>query len=317
MLDIESREAGLSHIYLDENMLKFSNVALGVMIRALGYNLNVAYINTKKNIFSIIFLFTRYKFENLDFYDFDSFEIEHFQNYDLIIFDNCSFSNISKEKLLDVLKKKAPKTEILFTMKDKANIEEVKDEFDLISCFRYRMNENGKMNIVSVFGNGKGKTTYCIGAFVRNVLEKKKTKIIQFDKGGNFYGDTNFLKILKRTNFELIDVFNYGTNRLQNGEFRLTNTKEDVDEAKRALKELERTQERELVIADELNTTVKTHLLEEEEILKVLSRMTNRCIISGRNPTTNMLDISGLQIEVVEKKHYYSKGYGIRKGIDY
>ena len=42
---INLRTYGLNHIYFDENIEDFSNVAVGLIIRALGHGLKIAYID--------------------------------------------------------------------------------------------------------------------------------------------------------------------------------------------------------------------------------------------------------------------------------
>ena len=97
-----SRE-GLNHIYFDKKTDKYSNVALGILCRAIGHNLKIAYINNKKYSFNIIYSFRKYMLKNVSFFDYDSFEIKYFNNYDIIIFDNSDFESLSKEQIKSIL----------------------------------------------------------------------------------------------------------------------------------------------------------------------------------------------------------------------
>ena len=93
---LNNREIGCNHLYLDSNCSIFSNVAVGMISRALGYDLKIAYFNLKKNSFVLIDFFYKFHLENLDFLSYDSFVLDSLDKYDLVILDNFDFDYLNK-----------------------------------------------------------------------------------------------------------------------------------------------------------------------------------------------------------------------------
>lgn len=303
---MESRIIGLSHIYLDEKSQNFSNLALGYLVRATGANLKIAYVNYRDYNQTLTHVFNN---QNLEIYTYNHNELK---NYDLIIFDNCTLELIDENTIKNLLQNKQENTEIIFIFSKKHEFETLVQYFDLASELRYSQNQKGKQNLTNITGNGKGKSTWCFGYYLKNILEGKKTKLIYFDKGGNFYSE---MKFFKTKNFDFI---NYGTQRFEGKKFRFSNNEQDYEQAKKALNELKNIPNgNQTLIAEELNTTIKSNLLNEIQILDILTQTNNTILISGRYSTKNIQNLCATNIEVKEIKHYSKKGFGVREGIDY
>lgn len=349
-----TRTKGLTHAYLDKEIEGFSNIAVGLLIRAIGHNLRIAYIDTqdkatKFNNFlenlSLSYSFTK-KFNRLsvdlytfkqnnkimkslipqvEFYTIDEkIFYQGLTDYDLIIFDNLKENKVDKFKLLNLINNKGPETELVLIFSDEKEFNEIKDNADLITVYEYTKRQLfGSKGIINVTGNGKGKSTYGFGYLIRNFINKRDVKLVYFDKGGDFYGEKHFFESLKKWSKEnnLYGKFDYvstGLTRFTEGKFRFENTDLDVKEAKEGLMLLKTSLKKQTpVIAEELNTTIQTGLLTIEEILPVLQNAANETVITGRYSPKEILDISTLIIEAKEIKHYSKKGEGVRKGIDF
>jgi cob(I)alamin adenosyltransferase len=306
---------GLTHIYFDKKTDKYSNVALGILCRAIGHNLKITYINMKKHSFEIIYSFRKYLLKNVSFFDYNSFELKYLGKKDLIIFDNFDFEKFSLKELDYILNNREKNTEIVFVFSNKKEFNLVKGKFDLISNYVYKTNKEGRENLTNVYGNGKGKSTYCFGCSIRKIINKKNAKIIYFDKGGDFYGEKYFFDKLNKTN----NNFNYksfGLSRIENESFRFENFSDDFKEAKKGLYEIKNSFKHNFIVADELNTTINNFLIDENDILEVLKESDKKILISGRGASEKILDICKNLIEVREEKHYFNEGFGTRKGID-
>lgn len=310
------RNKGLSHCYLDEQQDKFSNVALGLIARSMGFELKVAYFNLKKNIFPVVDLFYKFYFNNLDFFPFNSFEISVFGKYDLVIFDNFSFEDFREEDLENYLKNKSNDTEIVVVCNNKKDFDLIKDRFDLVSEYVYSKNNEAQENLISIYGNGKGKSTFSYGYILRNLMDDNFVKLVYFDKGGNYYGDKNFFEKLRYKNRKF-QFYSYGKERFDGNKFRFENIDDDLEEAKYALSELKRSYDEHIIVADELNTCISSKLLNEDEIIKNLKEIKNQILITGRCSSQKLIDLCSTQIEVKEVKHYSKKGFKVRKGIDF
>ncbi len=165
-------------------------------------------------------------------------------------------------------------------------------------------------------GKGKGKTTAGLGLAIRAFGQNMKVAIIYFDKGGQDYGERNTLKKLE------LPFFVTGLNRRNDdGTFRFTITDEDKIEAKRGLQlvyDLYQ-QNYDLIVLDEINSTVALDMLNTEEVCAMMQAKPEQLelVMTGRNVPQLMLDLADLVTEMTPIKHYFSKGVPARRGIEF
>jgi len=319
MKECNLRKEGLNHCYLDENQSLFSNVALGLLMRGVGHGLKVAYFNTKTNTFPLIEFFDKLYLNNLDFFSFSSLEMKFFSSYDLIIFDNFSFKSLTPIFIEELFECKSKNTEIVFVSNNEKDFEILSEKSDLVSKYIYSQkdsNDDVKDNICCISGDGKGKSTYSFGFVVRKLILGNFVKLVYFDKGGDFYGEKKIFDKIKlfHKNFQF---YSFGEERFDGENFRFENSQDDIDEAKYALSELNRSSYKQIIVAEELNTCVGSGLLTEEKIISKLKEIDNNILITGRCSSSSLVDLSKKVIEVEEIKHYSKSGYGVRKGIDF
>lgn len=167
-------------------------------------------------------------------------------------------------------------------------------------------------------GNGKGKTTAALGLAVRARGAGLKVAIVYFDKGGTHYSERKLFKKLG------IDYVASGLDRIdpKTGRFRFGVTPADIKEAKRGLAAARRfliSKKYDLVILDEINSTVDLKMLGVAEVLKVIKRKSDKTelVLTGRNVPKEFLDIADLITEMKLVKHYFYRGKRAREGIDY
>lgn len=173
-------------------------------------------------------------------------------------------------------------------------------------------------------GEGKGKTTACIGLAVRALGAGLRVVFIQFDKGfdgtNEHYSERHILRTLPGLRLEPT-----GCERIQpDGRFRFGVTPADRAEAERALtlaRQAVSAGEADLLILDEILSAQKYHLLSEQEVLDLLAvwRENPRCelVLSGRTTLKSVLDAADLITEMRKVKHYYDDGLFARKGIEF
>lgn len=173
-------------------------------------------------------------------------------------------------------------------------------------------------------GEGKGKTTACIGLAVRALGAGMKVHFIQFDKGfdgqNEHYGERHILRSLPGLRLDPT-----GCERIQpDGHFRFGVTPEDRAEAMRALalaRGALKSGEAGLVILDEILSAREYHLIKEEDILDLVALWAAepKCelVLSGRTKLESVLQRADLVTEMRKVKHYYDAGLLARRGIDF
>ncbi|MFA5126779.1 MAG: cob(I)yrinic acid a,c-diamide adenosyltransferase [Patescibacteria group bacterium] len=179
---------------------------------------------------------------------------------------------------------------------------------------------NNKLGKIHVYtGHGKGKTTAALGLAIRALGQGLKVGIIYFDKGGDYYSERKILDKIKHLN---IDYCAFGLPRLsKNKGFRFKNQVGDIKGAAAAIKQAKLWFKKnfDLLILDEINTTVKTGLLNCDDILILIKQKPKNLelILTGRYCPQEIVDLADLVTEMNAKKHYISQGLIARPGIDY
>lgn len=173
-------------------------------------------------------------------------------------------------------------------------------------------------------GDGKGKTTACIGLAVRAVGAGRRVWMIQFDKGydgtNEHYAERKVLRTLPRLRLDPT-----GCERIRpDGTFRFGVTPPDLEEASRGLslaREAVRSRDHDLVILDEVLSAQQYRLIREEDILDLLNAWRSEgqaeLVLSGRTRLQSVLDAADLVTEMRKVKHYFDAGVPAREGIEY
>jgi len=175
-------------------------------------------------------------------------------------------------------------------------------------------NHIGKGCVHIYTGNGKGKTTAALGLALRAAGSGLKTIVVQFMKGQH-YGELDAVKMLPGLIF--IEQFGHPTFC----RFGETPDPADVERAGAALTRVrgimaERVYD--ILVADEMVTAVLFRLISEEDVLDVIRTRPDgmELILTGRGATDRMTEAADLVTEMKEVKHYYTRGLGMRTGIE-
>lgn len=172
-----------------------------------------------------------------------------------------------------------------------------------------RMLEKGYIQVYT--GNGKGKTTAALGITLRTICACNKVFFGQFMKGQD-YSELKACQYLPGLTME-----QFGGVCFVNGE---PSEKDFIDAQKglERMKEVLTSSEYDVIVFDEINTTLFFKLLSVEEVLTVLDLKPEKTeiILTGRYAPQEIIDRADLVTEMKEIKHYYNAGVDSRIGIE-
>lgn len=172
------------------------------------------------------------------------------------------------------------------------------------------MMEKGYVQVYT--GNGKGKTTAALGLSLRAVCAGKRVYIGQFMKGQD-YSELKAVAFLNN-----LQMVQFGNLKFVKGE----PTPEDFEGAKKGLahmKEKLLSGDYDVVVFDEINTTLYFKLLEADEVLDILKQKPEHTevILTGRYAPEEIIEFADLVTEMKEIKHYYNTQHVMaRTGIE-
>lgn len=160
-------------------------------------------------------------------------------------------------------------------------------------------------------GNGKGKTTAALGLSLRCLCAGNRVFFGQFMKG------QDYSELMAAYHFKGLTMEQYGDLHFVRGE----PSEEDRQNARRGLermKEALASGEYDLVVFDEINTSLFYHLVELEDMMNALDRKPEKTevLLTGRYAPQEIIDRADLVTEMKEVKHYYNAGVPARAGIE-
>jgi cob(I)alamin adenosyltransferase len=160
-------------------------------------------------------------------------------------------------------------------------------------------------------GCGKGKTTAALGLALRASGAGLKIFIGQFNKARKCSEHKALEKIPN------ITIEQYGTPG-----FVRSAGSADIRKARYGLRRVKQaiaSGKFNMIILDEINVAVKLRIFTPEEILSLLDKApgTIEIVLTGRGAHPALIKRADLVSLIKETKHYYKKGVGARKGIEY
>ncbi len=161
-------------------------------------------------------------------------------------------------------------------------------------------------------GNGKGKTTAVFGLSMRAMGAGCKVFIVQFLKQGNY----SEIKAMKKFS-DQITIEQYGLGKFIKGK----PSDEDLKAGQKAynrINEILKKGEHDLVIIEEGNVAVMFNIISEKNLLDLMDMKPDNVelVITGRGATPAVIEKADLVTEMVEVKHYFTKGVMARVGIE-
>ncbi|MGL5149351.1 MAG: cob(I)yrinic acid a,c-diamide adenosyltransferase [Clostridium sp.] len=166
-------------------------------------------------------------------------------------------------------------------------------------------------------GNGKGKTTCALGQGFRACGNGLTVKMIQFLKSGET-GELNSIQKLS-DNFK---IYRFEKRRgfvWTLSEDEKMELKGEIREAFSFAEDIIRNNSCDVLILDEIMGVLYNKFLTSQEVCELLKKKPEKMeiILTGRDVPEDVLEIADLVTEMKPIKHYFEKGVGARKGIEY
>ena len=163
-------------------------------------------------------------------------------------------------------------------------------------------------------GDCKGKTTAALGLAFRAMGSGLKTYIGQFMKGQH-YGELEAAELVK----PYITIEQYGRKDLVH--VKHPPLQKDVEMAADGLSRARNamlTGDYDIVVFDEILTAHDFNLISLDSILELVRTRPDKVeiVLTGRHAPQEVIDAVDLVTEMVEVKHYFTKGVSARRGIE-
>lgn len=166
-------------------------------------------------------------------------------------------------------------------------------------------------------GEGKGKTTACLGLLLRALVAGYKVFFCQFLKEST-YSEIKMLKKLCGCMAAELEIRQYGVKRKVSTAF----TNRDKEAAARGFQELKAAvagNQYNLAIADEICVAIHYGLIPLAEVIDMLKTKPQNLelVLTGRYTCEELCTAADLVTEMKLVKHYYQEGIMARKGIEF
>ncbi len=162
-------------------------------------------------------------------------------------------------------------------------------------------------------GPGKGKTTAALGAALRAAGQDLRVLIIQFIKGGGYYGELGALQ-----NIPQIEIRPMGLGLIRPDADRGPH-QEAARRALTAAREAVTSGQWDLVILDEICIALDLGFLEPDEVVALIEARADEVhlILTGRNCPEPVLAAADTISRIEEVRHHFASGVGAQKGIEF
>ena len=250
----------------------------------------------------------------------------HGGEFDIVVLNGinalCSQGIISFDDVLALMREKPDNVELVLTGPD-AN-DEIIDRADLVTEMVCQAKEESPQkgnehHVIAptevITGNGKGKTTYCLGkAMIMSSLGTRST-ILQFIKSPRAYGEVKAIERLPHLEIKTMGEGFLDTHAAVPSEKHLETAKRAWEECLEEVFSLRYG----LIVMDEINIATYYGLVSAERVREMLFLKPEKLhlILSGRNAHREVMEGASTVIEMREIKHPFKAGVKARKGIEY
>ena len=167
-------------------------------------------------------------------------------------------------------------------------------------------------------GDGKGKTTAALGISLRMIGYDRKVCIVQFIKGTWHYGELDAVNKHLSAYMEIIPAGKGFVGILGDNKPRSEHEQAAMEALELARQKMQ-TGEYTLIVLDEINVAVSMGLIGVDDVLALIKEKPEglHLILTGRDAHPAIIEKADLVTEMKLIKHYFNKGIGAVKGMEY
>ncbi len=246
-------------------------------------------------------------------------------SYDIVILEEInqivSSGIIPPSNIMNLIKKKPAHVEVVLTGRNAKA--EIIEQADLVTEMVEHKVEKGSWEVEGrdpegcigvVTGNGKGKTTYCLGRAMFFAANGIPSSMLQFIKSPLAYGE-----VIACERFPNLEIKSMGEG------FILGSTKPSKKHREAArgaweacLREIFSLTYR-LIVLDEINIATHLDLVHPDRVREMmfLKPKNLHIILSGRDAHSEMMEHASAVFEMKEIKHPFHRGVEARRGIEF
>ena len=245
--------------------------------------------------------------------------------FDVIILEGVNqiidMGIIPVSNIINLIKKKPANVELVLTGRNAAG--EIIEQADLVTEMVEHKMEEGAWKIDGsseegcvgvITGNGKGKTTYCLGKAMFFAANGIPSSVLQFIKSPQAYGE-----VIAIERFPNLEIKSMGEGLIFGSS---KPSRKHIEAARGAweacLRDIFSLKFR-LVVLDEINIATHLGLLSPDRVREMmfLKPKDLHIILSGRNAHPEIKENASAVFEMKEIKHPFHKGIPARKGIEF
>lgn len=174
-----------------------------------------------------------------------------------------------------------------------------------------------KEGLIHIYtGDGKGKTTCAIGLSVRAAGAGMKVLIARFLKSER---SSELNSLAQINNIDVLPIGKYLGWSFQMSDEERDTAKEICSELLTSAFKTAISGGYDLLVLDEIIATNNLHFVDENVLLDYLKGKPSNLevVLTGREPTENLLKIADYVSVINKEKHPYDKGINARKGIEF
>jgi cob(I)alamin adenosyltransferase len=197
-------------------------------------------------------------------------------------------------------------------------------------------NELGYIHVYT--GDGKGKTSVALGSALRAVGHGFRVCIIQFSKGGRYYGELRAAEkyLQGKRKRGRLDFAQFGqgcpyADKIAAGKLKCGGCRacflpfeEEKEQARKAMvysEKIIKSGNYDLIVLDEINVAMNKKHLDAEDVLKLMLSKPKKTelILTGRGAPAHVIDAADYATEMKKIKHPFDlkrKTYA-RRGVEY
>lgn len=228
----------------------------------------------------------------------------------------AEYKEIQYNKLADLIRNNLDMDQIysiLFGGQKEENVDKVEEKSAKCGCANLPDDTSGEGLLHLYCGDGKGKTTCCMGLLTRAAGSGKKVLLHQFLKDN----ESSERKLVEKfPGVKVIPSLALDKWTFQMNEEELRDLREKNDKILEDI--VAQAASFDMIVMDEALYAIDKNLLSEDKVIEFIEKKPRHLevVLSGRNPSERMQEHADYISEICKRKHPFDRGVSSRLGIE-